>query len=93
MKQKKLSPIQKHSARVVIMFFVIIFSTVITCIIVDGIINYLFNTKINTDASFVALWIMFIVWNLNIRLGFIENIVQNNKKHNNFDLWFGEVKE
>ena len=90
---KKLTPIEKHSARVFAMaIFMLLFWGFIG-IISELLFQLLFGKSLNiAGTSGVGLFIgMYFMWKTNIRFGWVENLIGDKKKHPHLSAWFAKV--
>jgi len=91
---KKLTPIQKHSARVFIMSFFMIFFWFFVTLILNVILRFFLNLpiKITEGESSIGLFLaMYFMWKTNIRFGWTENFIEGKKKYPHLSAWFEKV--
>lgn len=95
MDRKKSSPIARHSARVIIMSMSMLLFCAFISILLGLISQYIIKLPSSmtgnpgfTTALFVATVMM---WQLNIRFGWVENILEEKKKYPQLSAWFESV--
>ena len=89
---KKPYPIQKHHARVFIMFvFSIIFVSIVGEL-TSLLMEYLFHYSVSdTSLSFGVAFMLYICWVTNVRWGWTENLIAGKKKYPQMLVWFEKV--
>lgn len=75
----------------------IILSVLISCyiaiffaIIDSFLFHFPYWLSLDSPESYFLVIILFL-WGTNVRVGFIENIIVNKNKYNNFKIWFQKV--
>ena len=93
-KQKRLSPIERHSARISILFIFLLLLWGVCTIVIFSIFNLLNFPDWMTEGSSSMIGFVFMFYfciKVNCRFGFIENMIEGRKKYKHFDFWFAEV--
>ena len=97
-KKIKINPIEKHSARVIIIFLFICVSSFILSVVINYLtllVNYLFKVTFIMSEEIFFIYIilaMLCCWQLNVRFGLIENIIEDKKKYSNKKIWFEQIR-
>lgn len=85
---KPLSMQDKHAKRVLLMYFFFIIT-----VTAMSILLYFVNKDSSELFWMMLVMFLYISWLTNVRFGFIENLIEGEKRHNLCKIWFEKVPD